>query len=84
MVLLPVLLALAANSPFWQGRDCGFASARTVIFRAFPRSGMPQVFADYADYVGAVDVLIASGAIPVQAQAALGHQVQRDRAIERT
>ena len=61
---IPVLLALSANSPFWQGRDCGFASARTVIFQAFPRAGPPRFFADYADYVDTVDELIASGAIP--------------------
>jgi glutamate---cysteine ligase / carboxylate-amine ligase len=61
---IPVLLGLSANSPFWQGRDCGFASARTVIFQAFPRSGPPRFFADYADYVETVDELIASGAIP--------------------
>jgi glutamate---cysteine ligase / carboxylate-amine ligase len=61
---VPVLLGLSANSPFWQGRDCGFASARTVIFQAFPRSGPPRFFADYADYVETVDELIASGAIP--------------------
>ena len=61
---IPVLLALSANSPFWRGRDCGFASARTVIFQAFPRTGAPRLFADYAEYVETVDVLIASGAIP--------------------
>ena len=61
---IPVLLALSANSPFWQGRDSGFASARTLIFQAFPRAGLPRLFADYADYTEAVDALIASGAIP--------------------
>lgn len=60
---IPVLLALSANSPFWQGHDCGFASSRTVIFQAFPRSGPPRFFADYADYVETIDPLIASGAI---------------------
>ena len=39
---LPVLLALSANSPFWQGRDSGLASARTPIFQAFPRTGPPR------------------------------------------
>src|SRR4051812_1628102 len=61
---LPLLLALSANSPFLQGRDSGFASARTVTFQAFPRSGPPRVFADYGDYVDAVDALVASTAIP--------------------
>ena len=61
---IPILLALSANSPFWQGRDCGFASARTVIFQAFPRTGPPRFFADYADYVETVDALITPGALP--------------------
>jgi carboxylate-amine ligase len=60
----PILLALAANSPFWQGRDGGLASARTMIFQAFPRTGLPRAFVNYADYVAAVDELISPGAIP--------------------
>lgn len=60
----PVLLALAANSPFWQGRDSGFASSRTLIFQAFPRTGLPRSFENYPDYVTAVDALIASDAVP--------------------
>lgn len=59
-----VLLALAANSSFWQGRDSGFSSTRTFIFQAFPRTGVPRLFEDYADYVATVDALIASGAVP--------------------
>ena len=61
---LPLLLALSANSPFWQGRDSGLASARTPIFQAFPRTGTPRSFASYEDYVEAVDVLIRCDAIP--------------------
>jgi carboxylate-amine ligase len=61
---IPVLLALSASSPFWRGRDSGFASARTLIFQAFPRTGPPRFFVSYADYVETVDELIASGAIP--------------------
>ncbi len=60
---VPVLLALAANSPFSQGRDTGFASMRTLIFQAFPRTGLPRFFNSYADYVAALDGLIGSGAI---------------------
>jgi carboxylate-amine ligase len=63
-VHLPLLLALSANSPFWQGRDTGMASARTPVFQAFPRTGMPRAFAGYDDYVHAVDPLIRSRAIP--------------------
>ena len=61
---LPVLLALSANSPFWQGRDSGLASARTPVFQAFPRTGIPREFATYAEYVEAIDVLMRCGAIP--------------------
>ena len=59
---VPVLLALSANSPFSQGRDGGFDSMRTVIFQAFPRTGLPRSFAGYADYVDALDAVIGSGA----------------------
>jgi carboxylate-amine ligase len=61
---LPMFLALSANSPFWQGRDTGLASARTPLFQAFPRVGIPRDFANYSDYVEAVDLLIRCDAFP--------------------
>jgi carboxylate-amine ligase len=61
---LPLLLALSGNSPFWQGRDSGLASARTPVFQAFPRTGPPRRFSSYADYVEAIDVLVRNHAIP--------------------
>ena len=61
---IPVLLALSANSPFTRGTDSGLASARTPVFQAFPRTGIPRAMDDYADYVEAIDVLIRCGAIP--------------------
>jgi glutamate---cysteine ligase / carboxylate-amine ligase len=61
---LPVLLALSGNSPFWQGRDSGLASARTPAFQVFPRTGVPRRFESYADYVEAIDVLVRCDAIP--------------------
>ena len=60
---VPLLLALSANSPFWQGRDSGLASARTPLFQAFPRAGLPRQFADYEALVASTDLLIRSGAI---------------------
>ena len=62
-VHLPLLLALSANSPFWQGRATGFASTRTTVFDAFPRTGVARAFRDYADWVERVDALLRSGAI---------------------
>jgi len=61
---LPLLLALSVNSPFWQGRDTGLASARTPLFQAFPRVGTPRAFVDYEDWVRAVDLLISCDAFP--------------------
>ncbi len=61
---VPLLLALSANSPYWQGRDTGLASARTPIFQAFPRVGVPRSFGTYAEYVDAVDLLLRCQAIP--------------------
>jgi carboxylate-amine ligase len=61
---LPLLLALSVNSPFWQGRDTGLASARTPLFQAFPRVGIPRRFRDYADYVDTVDLLMRCGSLP--------------------
>jgi carboxylate-amine ligase len=61
---LPLLLALSVNSPFWQGRDTGLASARTPLFQAFPRVGIPRRFRDYADYVDTVDLLMRCESMP--------------------
>ncbi len=61
---LPALVALSANSPFWQGRDSGMAAVRLPVFGAFPRTGVPRRFATYGEYVEAVDVLLRCGAFP--------------------
>jgi glutamate---cysteine ligase / carboxylate-amine ligase len=47
---IPLINALAANSPFWFGRDSGLASARTAIFRSYPRAAMAPAFADFAEF----------------------------------
>jgi carboxylate-amine ligase len=61
---LPLLLALSGSSPFWQGRDTGLASARTPLFQAFPRVGIPRAFRDYDDWVEMVEMLVRCGAFP--------------------
>ena len=61
---LPLLLALSANSPFWQGRSTGLSSSRTSIFQAFPRVGIPRVFRSYDHYVEVVDQLLRAQAFP--------------------
>jgi carboxylate-amine ligase len=47
---VPLLNALAANSPFWFGGDSGLASARTVIFRSYPRAAMAPEFDDFEHF----------------------------------
>ena len=49
-VHLPLLLALSANSPFWRAQPTGMLSARTPIFRAFPRVGVPPRYDDWEDW----------------------------------
>ncbi len=56
--VLPVLLAISANSPFLDNRDTGLASVRTQIFtRSFPRCGIHDPFGDWATYADFVDLL---------------------------
>ena len=55
---LPHLLALSASSPFWMGRSTGLKSYRTVVWRPFPRSGMPPGFLTWADYEYLVATLV--------------------------
>jgi carboxylate-amine ligase len=62
--ILPILIALSANSPYSRRRDGGFACGRRMLFQAFPRTGTPRQFADYRDYVDAVDGLVTPGAVP--------------------
>jgi glutamate---cysteine ligase / carboxylate-amine ligase len=60
---LAPLLALSASSPFWRGEPTGLASSRQIVFSAFPRSGPPPRFRDYADYAGVVGQLERTGCI---------------------
>ncbi|MGB7921631.1 MAG: carboxylate-amine ligase [Pyrinomonadaceae bacterium] len=60
---LSVMLALAANSPFWLGADTGYASFRTEIWRRWPMAGTPHVFASRAAYDALVESLVATESI---------------------
>jgi len=62
--LLPLLLAVSANSPFLDRRDSGLHSVRSEIFtRTFPRCGVPSPFRDWATYAGFVDKLRRLGSV---------------------
>jgi glutamate---cysteine ligase / carboxylate-amine ligase len=61
---LPLLLALAANSPFRHGRDTGLASAREVSLREWPRSGVPRAMRDFDDFCRVSDLLTRAAGVP--------------------
>jgi carboxylate-amine ligase len=63
MPFLPLLLALSASSPFWQCAPTGLAAYRLCVFGEMPRTGLPELFADAADYERFVQVMTQAGAI---------------------
>lgn len=60
---LPLLVALSANSPFWHGRDMGFSSWRSQLWRMWPSSGPHEVFGDVAEYDALILRLLRDQAI---------------------
>ena len=60
---LPVLTALSANSPFWQGTDTGYASFRSQAWQRWPSAGPNELFADAADYHRLTDDVLATGTV---------------------
>jgi carboxylate-amine ligase len=61
---LPLIEALGANSPFRHGHDTGFASARELSLRAWPRSGAPREMADYEDFARFAERLTRAAEVP--------------------
>jgi carboxylate-amine ligase len=62
--VLPLLLAISANSPFLDGRDSGLHSARSQTFtKSFPRCGVPDAFGSWAAWAEYVDLLVRTGSI---------------------
>ncbi len=62
--VLPVLLAISANSPFLDGRDAGLHSARTQTFtKSFPRCGVPDPFGDWETFAHYIDFLVRTRSI---------------------
>jgi glutamate---cysteine ligase / carboxylate-amine ligase len=61
---LPHLLCLTSSSPFWVGRNTGLKSYRSVIFRNFPRTGIPRVMQSYGDYAYLLERLVQTRCIP--------------------
>ena len=60
---LPVMLALSANSPYWNGFDTGLQSARAKIFEALPNTGMPTDFDSYEDFAAFEETMLRTDSI---------------------
>ncbi|MFI0352216.1 glutamate--cysteine ligase [Actinomadura sp. 9N407] len=60
---LPTLLALAANSPYWAGRDTGHDCWRVMSWARWPVAGPPPVFRSLAHYEELVESLLGCGAL---------------------
>ncbi len=64
---LPVLIALGANSPFWQGQDTGYASFRYQIWRRWPTAGPTEIFGSAAAYKDLLEMLLSCNVLLDQA-----------------
>jgi carboxylate-amine ligase len=62
--LLPHVLCLSTSSPFWQSRRTGLKSYRSIVFRNFPRTGVPPIMRSYGDYSELLDSLVQTHSVP--------------------
>ena len=60
---LPHLLALSTSSPFWRGDNTGLMSYRICVFDELPRTGLPERFASYKEYLRLVAIMVEAGLI---------------------
>jgi glutamate---cysteine ligase / carboxylate-amine ligase len=60
---LPHLLAVSANSPFWQGVDTGLSSTRVALYRLLPHAGVPRHFRDWKEFRSFYRVMRDCGAM---------------------
>ena len=62
--VLPLLLAISANSPFIDGRDSGLHTGRTQTFtKSFPRCGIPDVYGSWQSWEDYVALLLRTNSI---------------------
>ncbi|MFB6117777.1 glutamate--cysteine ligase [Halosegnis sp.] len=60
---LPIMLALSANSPYWNGFDTGLASARAKIFENLPNTGIPTAFDDFETFARLEQTMVETDSI---------------------
>ena len=61
---VPLFIALSTSSPFWQGRATGLRGYRLAAYDELPRTGLPELFRNNAEYDAYVDAMVTSGAMP--------------------
>jgi carboxylate-amine ligase len=62
--LLPHVLALSTSSPFWMGRNTGLKSYRSIVFRDFPRTGLPRTLQSWSEFEHLVNTMVGTNCIP--------------------
>ena len=60
---LPTLLALSANSPFWNGRATGLHSQRVKVMEGLPTAGLPPLMRNWSEYLWLIDHMVETGFI---------------------
>ncbi|MEU3188172.1 glutamate--cysteine ligase [Streptomyces sp. NPDC006923] len=60
---LPVLLALSANSPYWQGEDSGYSSYRSRVWGRWPSAGPVEIFGSADRYHAQVQAMVETGVL---------------------
>ena len=60
---IPFLIALSANSPFFEGEKTGLASTRTKIFEGLPNTGIPVKLTNYSQFQKLIRTLVSANSI---------------------
>jgi glutamate---cysteine ligase / carboxylate-amine ligase len=61
---LPIFIALATSSPFWQSRRTGLLGYRLAAYDELPRTGAPELFRTTEEYNSYVAALVRAGVMP--------------------
>ncbi len=61
---MPHLLCLSTSSPFWLGRKTGLKSYRSIVFRSFPRTGIPRSLGSWGEFEDIINTLVETKSIP--------------------
>lgn len=75
---LPVLRALASNSPCWRGRDTTYASYRSIVWSRWPSAGPTRVFGSLAAYDEAVAAMLATDTLLDEAMVYFDARLSRE------